>query len=166
MEFVAFFQHLEEFDAGAADHWRKRVREEIRAAALTQHVDDLLTSGGESTDSAAEALAEGAGVDIDAAVEPEFLGDAVSGGTDHACGVAFVHHHEGVILLGEFTYPVHGGDVAVHAEHAVGDYDAEPLGLGFLQAAFQVGHVRICIAVADCLAEAHAVNDGCMVERI
>ena len=166
MEGVAFAEHLEELDPSRDDHRGQGIGEEVGARTLAQHVDDLLAAGGESAHGAAEGLAQGAGVDVDSAVAAELLGDAAARLSDHAGAVALVHHHQGVVFLREVADLVHRGDVAVHREDAVGDDDAEPLGLGFLQAALEVCHVGVRVAVADRLAQAHAVDDGGMVERV
>ena len=84
----------------------------------------------------------------------------------HAGRVALVHHDEGVVLLGQVTYLVHGGHVAVHREDAVGHDDAEALLLRGLQLALQVLHVGVGVAVALGLAQAHAVDDAGVVERV
>jgi len=166
VKFVALVKNLKEFYSGCAEHGRQGVAEEVRTAPLTEHLDDLLASGGESAYRAAEALAEGAGMDVDASVEAELLGDSAAGGADDACGMAFVHHHESVVLLGQIADLVHGGDVAVHAEDAIGADDAEPLRLGFLQAPLKVFHIGVFIAVTHCLAEPYAIYYRGVVEGV
>ena len=56
MQSIAFFQHLEHFQAGAYDSGSDRVREQIRTGALTQHVDDFFLSGCESAHGATECF--------------------------------------------------------------------------------------------------------------
>ena len=90
----------------------------------------------------------------------------MAGLSHHACRVALIHHNECVVFLGQVANLVHRCHVAVHREHAVGDDDAEALGLRLLQAAFQLAHVGVGIAVALRLAQAHAVDDAGMVEGI
>ena len=80
--------------------------------------------------------------------------------------MALVDHHEGVVLLGQVAYLVHWSHIAVHREHAIGADDAEALSLGLLEATLEVFHVGILIAIALCLAEAHTVDDGGMVEGV
>ena len=80
--------------------------------------------------------------------------------------MTLVNHNQSVVLLCEVANLVHRGDVAVHREHAVGDDDAEALCLCLLQTLLQFLHVGVCVAVAFCLAKAHTVDDGCMVEGI
>ena len=89
----------------------------------------------------------------------------MAGLADNSGGVAFVNHHERVIFLGQLADPVHRSHVAVHREDSVRADDAEPLGLGLLEAALKVGHVRVGVAVADSLAQTHAVDDRSVVQR-
>ena len=166
VEGIALFQHLEGLEGCADDHRRKRIREEVRTALLTEDLDDLLAAGRESADCAAECLSAGTGEDIDTAIAAELLGDTVSSRTYDACGMAFIDHYESIILLGEIADLVHGSDISVHGEYAVGADDAEPLLLGLLEAAFEVCHVCVGIAVTLCLAEANAIDDGRMVKGI
>ena len=60
------------------------------------------------------------------------------------------------------------GHVTVHREHAVGHDDdvACPIGPCLLQALFELDHVIVGIAVARSFAEAHAVDDGGVVEAV
>ena len=120
----------------------------------------------ESAYGAAEGLAEGAREDVDAAVAVELLGDAVARLADNAGAVALVDHHEGVVFLGEVADLVQRGDVAVHGEDAVRRDDAEAAGLGFLELGLEVGHVGIGVAEALSLAQADAVDDGGVVQRV
>ena len=90
----------------------------------------------------------------------------MTGSAHHTCRVALVHHHQCVVLLCQVTDLVHGSHVAVHREHTVGNDDAETLGLSLLKALLQFLHVGIGIAVALCLAQTHAVDDGSVVQGI
>ena len=166
VELVGLVEHLEGLEGCADDAGGHGVGEEVRARALAQEVDDLLTAGGEAAHGAAEGFAQGAGVDIDAAIGVVELADAAAGLADDACGVALIDHDEGVVLLGEVADAVHGGDVAVHGEDAVGHDDAEALFLGGLELALEVVHVGVGVAVALGLAEAHAVDDAGVVEGV
>ena len=80
--------------------------------------------------------------------------------------MAFIHHHKGVVFLREVADLVHRGDIAVHREHAVGAYDAEPLRLRLLEAALEFRHVGIGIAIAHGLAKAYAVDNRRVIERV
>ena len=118
------------------------VGEEVRTRTLAEHIDDLLRAGRETAHRTAERLAERTGEDVNLAVAVELFCHAVSCRAHHACGVAFVHHHKSVILLGKLTNLVHRSHVAVHREHAVSGDDAETAILGFLQATLEVGQCR------------------------
>ena len=166
VKLVAFGEYLEQLDAGSAEHGRQGVAEQIRTAPLAEHFYNLLAAGCKSAHSAAEALSQGAGVDVDAAIKVELFGNATAGGAYDAGRMAFVHHHQSIVLFGQVADLVHRGHIAVHAEHAVGADDAESLGLGLLEAAFEIFHVGILVAVANRLAETHAVDNGGVVERI
>ena len=159
MQGVAFAQDVERFDGGTDDRWGDTVGEEVGTAALAEHVDDFLATGGKSSDSTSESLAKRTGVDVHAAIGVVEFAYAVTGGADNTCRVAFVDHDECVIFLGKVTDLVHGSHISVHGEHTVGDDDAETLCLCGLELTFQVLHVGVGVAVAYSLAESYAVND-------
>ena len=163
---VGLAHHLEHTDASGHEARSHRVGEEVRTAALTQHVNDFLATRGEATHGTTKGLAEGTGQDFNLATEVEVLGHATTGLADHASGVAFVHHHHGVVFLGKFVNLVERANVAVHREHAVGDDEAEAAALRVLQLLLKVGHVGVGIAETLGLAEAHAVDDGSVVQSI
>ena len=80
--------------------------------------------------------------------------------------MGLVHHHECIVFLREVADLVHRGHVSVHREHAVGYDNPEPLGLRLLEAALEVFHIGVGVTVPLCLAQAHTVNDGGVVEGI
>ncbi len=82
--------------------------------------------------------------------------------------MAFVDVHQRVVLLRQRGDFIKRGDEAVHREHAVG---GDQLGLaagriGGLQLRFQVGHVAVGVAETLGLAQAHAIDDGGVVQRV
>ena len=82
--------------------------------------------------------------------------------------VALVDVHHGVVLLRQRSDLVEFRDEAVHREGAIG---ADQLGarasrVGGLQLRFQIGHVAIGIAEAFGLAQADAVDDRGVVQRV
>ena len=166
LQLVGGTHHVEHLDACGGDHRRDRVGEQIRARTLAQHGDDLLLAGGEATYGAAEALAQGAGQDFDLSAEIETFGGTAARLADHAGRVGLVDHHHGVVLGGQGVDLVERGNVAVHREDAVGHDDAVTLGLGGLQAVFQLVHVGVGVAVALGFAQTYAVDDRGVVERI
>ena len=90
----------------------------------------------------------------------------MSRSTHYSGRVGFVHHNQRIVLFGKVAYLVHGSYVAVHGEHAVRYDDAETLRLSLLQAFLKLCHVGIGITVTFGFAEAHAVDDGSMVQGI
>ena len=85
-----------------------------------------------------------------------------------ADGVAVVDHRQRVIAVGQIADGLEVCNIAIHGEHAVGR-DQNFLAAGFprvLELGFEVFHVVVQIAVALGLAQAHAVNDGRVVQLI
>ena len=80
--------------------------------------------------------------------------------------MALVDHHEGVVLLGKIADFVERGYITVHREHAIGHHNAETLFLCGLQLALEILHIGIGIAITLGFAEAYAVDDRGVVERI
>ncbi len=94
------------------------------------------------------------------------LGRAAAGLADEAGRVRVVDHHHRAVFLGEIADRVELREVAVHREHAVGRDHAQPLALRLLQRLFERVHVAVRIAMALGLAEADAVDDRGVVERV
>ena len=166
VQVVALVEHPEHLEACSDNCGSHRVGEEVGTRALTQHVDYLLGAGCETSHGAAERFAQRTGEDVDPAVCVELLCHTAATFADNAGAVALVDHHQGVILLGQIADLVDRCHIAVHREHAVGGDDAVTAILSFLEATFQILHVGILIAETFGLAEAHAVDDRGMVERI
>jgi hypothetical protein len=82
--------------------------------------------------------------------------------------VAFVDVHQRVVLVGQRGDLVERRDKAVHRERAVGgdQLGARAGGVGGLQLRFQVGHVAVGVAEALGLAQADAVDDRGVVQRV
>ena len=82
--------------------------------------------------------------------------------------MAFIDHHERIVLFREVTDLVNLRYIPVHREHPVGHDDLEAVigRLGFLQLCFQIRHVVIGVPVARRFAQAHPVDDAGVVQRI
>jgi len=107
---------------------------------------------------------------------------APAGLAHEAGGVGVVHHDQGVVLVGQVADLLQPDDVAVHGEGAVGGdhLEAATFLIGFLEAALQplgrlaggrvqfldVAHVGVLVGPPLGLAEAHAVDDGGVVQRV
>jgi len=87
---------------------------------------------------------------------------------DEADGVGVIHHDQGVILVRQIADGFEVGDDAVHGEDTVGgdQLEAGAIGIGLLELGFQLGHVVVGVAVAFGFAQAHAIDDGGVVERV
>ena len=166
VDFVALVEHFEGLDGRSHHRGRNGVGKEVGAAALTQHVDDFLATGGKSAHCTAEGFAERTGVEVYAVVGVEELGNATAGLAYNTGRMTFVDHDQGIVLFGQVANLVDGRHVAIHRKDAIGHDDAEALLLRCLQLIFEVGHVGVGIAVALGLAQAHAVDDGGVVEGI
>ncbi len=94
--------------------------------------------------------------------------DAAAGRAEEAGGVAFVDMHQRPVFARQAGDLVERRNGPIHGEHAIGrDQDVPHAVLpGLPELLFQVGHVAIGIAITLCLAQAHAIDDGGVVERI
>ena len=166
MDRGVFLHQAEHFETGTDDGGSQRVGEQVRTAALAQHVDNLFLAGGEAAEGTAKRFAQCACIDIHTAIGVAKLAHAVAGSAYHTCRVRLVDHHHGIVFLSQVADFLHRGHVAVHREHTIGADQAETLCLSLLQAFLQFGHVGVGIAVTLGLAQAHAVDDRCVVEGI
>ena len=166
MQLVALLQDTENLKARADDARSERVREQVRTAALSEKVNDLLTACCESAEGTAESLSESTGVDIHSAISICKLADTVTGSTYNSCRMRLVHHYESIILLCQLANLVHRCHVTVHGEYTVCDNDSETLSLSFLEAFLQLCHVSIGITISLGLAKTYAVDDGGMVQCV
>ena len=73
--------------------------------------------------------------------------------------MAVIHEDHGVVFVGEFADRIERGQVAVHAEDAVGDDHADAPVLMLLQLPLQVLHVAMLVGVALGLAQPDTVNN-------
>ena len=98
------------------------------------------------------------------------LRSARTGCAHKAHGVGVVHHHQGVVLVGEVADRLKRGEEAVHGEDAIGDDDHAPgrvlLGARLDQFRFEVRHVPVGVAEALRLAEPDAVDNRGVVQGV
>lgn len=64
----ALLKHVEHLDAGACNGWSQGVGEQVWTASLSEQVDDLFASGGVAAGCAAQCFAQGAGDDVNTAL--------------------------------------------------------------------------------------------------
>ena len=77
-----------------------------------------------------------------------------------AHGMRIVHHHQGVVLVGQVANGLEVGDDAIHREDAVGGDELEPGPAGLLLLGLQIRHVVVVVAQPLSLAEPDAVDDA------
>ena len=82
--------------------------------------------------------------------------------------MAFVHHHERVIFVGQIADFIHLSNRSVHRKRAVGGNHFPPNArvVGFLQTAFEVAHRVVFVPPTLRFAEPNAVNNGGVIEFI
>src|SRR5690606_38489718 len=151
-------QAVEAGDHRADDGGRHGVAEQVGARAVAQQLDDLAVGDRRAAAGSAERLPERRGNDVYAVRYDLVLRCAAAGRTEEARRVAVVDHDERLVAVGELSDVGERGDVAVHAEHAVGRDQARSRALRLLQAAFEVLHVAVAVAQALRLGQADAVD--------
>ena len=160
------FEHVEHAQARGGDERRNAVGEQVRPRALPQPGDDFLAARRVAAARAAERLAERAGENVDAIDDAAQLVRAAAARADEASRVRVVDHHQRVVAVGQVADVLEARDHAVHREHAVGRDQAHAALARFLQARFQLVEVVVGIAQALRFAQAHAVDDARVVQRV
>ena len=92
---------------------------------MVQKVDQRPRAGDVPAERA-DRLRQRADLDVDAAVQAEMIDGAAALRAEHAARMGIVDHHDAAELVGEVAERRQRSEVAVHAEHAVGD-DELPL---------------------------------------
>ena len=113
-------EHVERRDARGGDGRRMRRREQKRPRAVIEELDQRAAAGDVAAERA-DRLRQRADLDVHAAVHAEVIDGAAAVPPEHAAGVRIVHHHDAAEFLGEVAQRRQRAEVAVHAEHAVGD---------------------------------------------
>src|SRR6188508_2521042 len=97
-----------------------RCREEEGPGSPIEEFDERPRSGDVPAERS-QRFRERTDLDVNATVESEVIDGAASVRTEHAAGVCVVHHHDAAELVCYVTKTGQRAQVAVHAEHAVGD---------------------------------------------
>ena len=113
-----------------------------------------------------ERLAEGARQDVDPVHHALQFVSPAAARADEAGGVRIVHHHQRAVAPGQLADLPEPRDRAVHREHPVGRDEAHARGGGVLERLLELVHVVVGIAQAPRLAEADAVDDAGVIERV
>src|SRR5699024_10824958 len=137
------------------------VGEQVWTASLSEQVDDLFASGGVAAGCAAQCFAQGAGDDVNTALNAAVLCGAASMFADKANRVAVVNHNQRVVFVCQVADALQVADDAVHREDTVGrDQFDSGAGLASLfQFGFQVLHVVVFVSESLCFAKTDAVDD-------
>jgi hypothetical protein len=118
-----------------------------------------------------EGFTECSHLDMDIVVgEVEMGHNTTSAFTEYSFTVGVININHSTVRLADFDDLVEGGNVAVHAEHAVGyDEDAVVGGFvffGFVEDAAEVGDIGVFEDGAFGAGEADAIDDGAVVEFV
>ena len=161
-------EHVNHLDGGGGNGGHDAVGEEVGARFLAQHVHNLFLGRYIAAGGTAQRLTEGTGGDVNLAEEAAMLVCTTTASTQYARSMRFVKVYQGTVFLGKLMNLVEAGYNTVHREYTVRrDEDgAGAVGLGLLQLGLKVCHIVVGVAVAGSLAQAHAVDDGGVVEGV
>ena len=113
-------------------------------AGLVDEEVDPGAGGREVTTGRAEGLTKRAHLEVDAGLQPEGFGEAVSLGAEDPGGVGFVDQEHGVVFGGELADVGEGGEIAVHAVEGFDEDEAfVAVGGVLLKAVVEVGGVVV-----------------------
>eukprot|EP00760_Papus_ankaliazontas_P007800 PhM_4_TR13537/c0_g1_i1/m.78788 len=153
---------------GPSDHrGRHSVREKVRAALLTLQLHQGTRTAREAAGGTAERLAEGGVDDLHFVFNAEVVGSAATARTEVTRGMRVVNHDAAAVLFGECRDLVEGCNVTVHREDAVrhDQHVAAAVAVGG-ELGLKGSHVEVLVPLPHRLAEAHAVDDGGVVELV
>jgi len=78
-------------------------------------------------------------------VTPKMVTCASSAFAEHSDTVGFVHHHGGVVFLGQTDDFGEVGDITFHGEHTVGDDEFHLVGFATLELLFESLHIVVFV---------------------
>ena len=159
-------QEFEHREARGRHHRRNAVGEEVGARTLPQPLDDFAARGNVAPAPPAQSLAQCAGENVDARGDATVFRRTPAGGPHEAGGVRIIDHHQGVVACRQLADLFEPCDEAIHREHAVGGDEARARALRLFEALLEFRHVVVGVAVALRLAQANAVDDARVIERV
>ena len=160
-----FHQHVDRGDAGCGDGRRMRRGEEKRARAVIEKIDQRSCTGDVAPEDA-DGFRQRADLNIHAAVHAEVIDGAASVCAEHAARMRVVHHHDASELFGERAQCGQRTEVAVHAEHAVGDEQRPLAGRQRLQDLARGVDVLVREHLDRRAAQARTVDDARVVQLV
>ena len=163
---TAFFDKADGLEPGSNDGGRQRIGEQIGPRPLPQQVDHWLRPSDITADAPPKCFAQSPGEDIH--IHPKMIRRTRPVWPHKAGGMAIIHHDHGVILIGQGADLRQFRQIAIHREHPIGgDHDmAGTIGARLFKPGFQVVHIAVEVAVAFGLAQAHAVDNGRMIQTV
>ena len=96
------------------------------------------------------------------------VGGAPAIGTEHAGRVRVIHHHRRAVMLRAFDKLGKRRDVAVHAEHAVGDQQDAPVSLAacLAERTFRIVGIGVLVEDPISLGQPDAIDDARVIELV
>ncbi len=158
-------EHVERGDARGGHRRRMRRREQERPCAVVKEVDQRRVAGDVAAEHA-DRLRQRADLDVDAPVHPEMIDRAAAVLPEHAARMRIVHHHDAAEFLGQRAQVGQGAEVAVHAEHAVGDEQLALRGRQRLEDRPRRSRVLVREHLDRRPAEPGAVDDARVIELV
>ena len=119
-EFRFFHEHVDGGNAGGGNGRRMRGGKQKRTRAVVQEVDERARPGDVAAERA-DRLRQRADLDVDPAMHAEMVDRAAAVATEDAARMRIIDHHDASEFLGKRAQIRQRAEVAVHAEHAVGN---------------------------------------------
>jgi len=113
-----------------------------------------------------QRLAECSGDDVHAAYDAAELRRSAPVLANETNSVRVVHHDHRIVLVGQVTYLVQLGEVAVHREDAIGCDKPVSRRCRLLQFRFQISHVAVAVAESLSFRKPDSIDDAGMVQFI
>src|SRR5258705_3792038 len=159
-------EKIEHLETRSRDDRRNTVGKKIGPRALPQPADDRGPPRDVTAAPAAEGLAERPGENVHALFDARQFVRAAPAGAHEADGVRVVYHDERAVAIRQVADRLERREAPVHREHTVRRDHARARAGGIPQALFELGEVRIPVALAHRLREPDAVDDARVVERV
>ncbi len=146
------------------DHGWRGGGEDVGAAALQQPLDGGGRAGHEGPGDA-RGFAKGGHVDEPLRAHPEMGRGAAPLRTQYTEAMGIVDQQQCVVALTQFQQLRHRRDVAVHAEHGIGEHELAPRG-GCPQQPIEQGHIVVRIDMDGGAREPRTIDQAGVVQHI
>ncbi len=122
-DFRLVLKNIERGDAGRRDGWRMRRRKQERPRPVIEKLDQVATAGHVPAQSP-DRFRQRTDLDIHPAVHVEMVDRSPPVLPEHSTGMRIVDHHDAAGVFREITQRGQRAEVAIHAEHAIGNKEA------------------------------------------